>query len=193
MHQDGIIHPKRYFQKTSRIFGVILLAYGAYLIVDGLKEIKLASESSKWPKAEGYIIESRMEQKRGTEWYGWQIKKETFYTAVIFYEYQVGDHSYRGSRIAFGDASFFQKDSPIMPKLRLKSYPSGKQVPVFYRPNKPQMSVLEPGPSQLMWLGPGLGLTLILLAFVTAIALPRNRSLPAETLGSVSRKNLTNR
>lgn len=175
---------------VNHIIVAVTLVIGGSFIFKGLKNIYFAQKSLQWPITEGRIISSGIEQQKRTYVKYTGVKKETAYDAQILYEYEIDGISYSGNRVAYA-GRFFMKDQ-VFAKFEVKQYPTGEKVSVSYHPLKPETSVLKPGLPPLAWIEPAFGVIVILLGAVTAIALPRNRSLPAETLGSVSRKNLTN-
>jgi hypothetical protein len=101
--------------------------------------------SSSWPSVGGIITSSDVrewyeEGAQGPESY---TRGSTQYEADITYIYIVENSKYCSKRI---DTSFRGENRGLNRSYSIsKRYYSGKQVQVYYDPNNPRISVLEPG------------------------------------------------
>lgn len=124
----------------SFFFGA-LAAGGAYAGFAVVKELPLAMASEEWPATSGTVTESKAYLRRKGH-----AKRHR-----LTYSYEIGNRYFDGKRIAFMGSVF--GDSP---QTRVRRYPEGRRVTVYYAPSRPGISVLEPG---VRWTG-----------FLTAVA-----------------------
>ena len=68
-----------------------------------------------------------------------------YYPSVV-YRYSVGQTSYEGERIVFGNR--YKSGLEFTPQDVVETYPKYAQVMVHYCPSDPTRSVLEPGADQ---------------------------------------------
>jgi hypothetical protein len=85
----------------------------------------------------------------------------TYREPVVSYEYKVNGNNYSGDCVSFGSAPTASQQN---------QYKQGSSVSIFYKPNKPSVSVLEPGnPARLL---PGLMVLLALaISFTMAVVM----------------------
>ncbi|MGB4270391.1 MAG: DUF3592 domain-containing protein [Spirochaetota bacterium] len=140
------------FKKHIVLF---FLIFGLVVTLAGIKMINEAKESLSWPHTEGVIVTSHMD-KRYVKGQGYQ------HFANITYEFEVGGEKYRGSQISF-------KNLDIPDEELLRLYPLGKKVKVYYDPDDPSYSLLEPGISIQTYTALFIGIVLLVVAISTAI------------------------
>ncbi len=158
-----------------QLFIALIFVYiGAYIAFGSLKELILGRRSDDWPSVKGTIVKSQVEKdkkkKKSKSWGGRIFKKRKkkssnsekrgTYIPQVDYEYSVNDQAYQNDRVAYMEADAVDWDSAeeIVSRYREES-----TVRVYYSPNKPQRSVLEPGLT--FWRGLG-GVLLFLLGLV---------------------------
>lgn len=115
---------------------------GSYLMILGIKRIRLAHATKTWTKTWGKITQSRMET--GTDSDG-----DPVYKPIIKYTYTVMGQEFQGNQVYFQvmkSITYSGNNLSFTEKMTNK-YPPGKTVEVFYNPRKPQQAVLEPGVS----------------------------------------------
>jgi hypothetical protein len=104
-------------------------------------------------KAEGFVVETRIEEQGGGG--------EFSYKPVVVYQYTVGGASYRGDRLSFGgeptDGSHSEAEGIV------SAFPKGKPVAVQYDPADPARAVLYSGVRQ-EWLRTKVGVGLFFVA-----------------------------
>jgi hypothetical protein len=88
-----------------------------------------AAATSKWPSVPGVMTEMKITESRGSD-------GTTTKTAVVKYAYSVAGKSYEGDRVKV-EIGTSVSDA--------ERYPKGKQMTVFYNPEKAEDSVLEQG------------------------------------------------
>ncbi len=120
---------------SGLVFGLLfaVVGYATYKYITNPMEEE-AKASELWPSVSGEIIISEIES--------YTNHGERLYSADIHYSYMVEGEEYNGAGITNADASTSVQSSV---KKDLKRYPKGKIVDVYYDPDFPEISVLEPG------------------------------------------------
>lgn len=108
---------------------------GILAIFFGVRGLLLAHASESWPSAEATVLRSEVEVFGG----GADTHKRNY--AEVNYEFSVDGKVYTGDRIKFG---YSKTGSRFTAEGLVKRYRKGKKVPVYYMPNDPRQSVLEP-------------------------------------------------
>jgi len=116
---------------AAGISAVILIKFGS--------DILKTQKSRSWPTASGTILDSSMEAHHNRDEDG-DIK--TTYGASIQYKYLVDGQEFQGNRRTFTNV---RTSSVRNTEKILERYPLGSSVDVFYDPDDPSSSVLEPG------------------------------------------------
>lgn len=101
---------------------------GILFIVLGIRNHTLGKQSENWPIAEGGLVSESSSRPK---------KKKRIH---VFYEYQVNAVSYKNSRVNF-------RDDKASKKKISDQYNVGDKLKVYYQPDDPEQSVLEPGAS----------------------------------------------
>ena len=106
------------------IFSFIVFSYFSYT-----NYMYCGVNPKKNPTVEGIIIKSSIEQSRF---------ERRGYSIDVTYEYNVDGHKYLSNRVCCGStANDFSKEI-------IEKYPAGSKVTVYYRADKPYLSVIEP-------------------------------------------------
>lgn len=119
----------------SILFSVVFIIAGWLVykhVTSPLTEEAKASDS--WPSVMGVVISSGINES-----YSDNTK---MYSPDVFYEYSVNDEPFTGSRIKSIDGSTSSYSSVIN---TIQKYQEGKNVSVYYNPEAPGISMLEPG------------------------------------------------
>lgn len=127
-------------QKQGSLF--VLLIFSAIFILGGWlfhKNIigsitEEANVSKSWPNVQGKVTYAEIKRSKsdGT----------TMYSLDLKYVYSVNGQSYSGTPISAIDVS---SSRPTGVKKDLKKYATNTEVQVFYNPEFPSISMLEPG------------------------------------------------
>jgi hypothetical protein len=151
----------------SWIFPLIFVAAGTLLLIFGINGVNRAIASSDWPSVTGTIVTSEVvrEQRRDSDG-----RRTTVYRADIAYEYEVDGARYLGDSVAVGD---FSSSSRARADRITRQYPVDAQVEVFYDPEEPVTSLLEPGVSAKAFAMPGIGAVFLAAGLVMLYFLPR--------------------
>jgi hypothetical protein len=92
-------------------------------------------QSRNFPSVTGTITQSKLESHTTK-------KGQTYYEAVINYQYKVGDQTFHGDKLVFGEY-----ESAHLPNdaTTINSHPVGSEVQVYYNPGNPNEALLYPG------------------------------------------------
>ncbi|MBN1854603.1 MAG: DUF3592 domain-containing protein [Pirellulales bacterium] len=141
------------------VIGIVSTLVGGGLCAWAVIELNQALASRDWPQVPGRILVSKVESSEDSE-------GGKSYSAAISYGYAVDRYRYTGNRISFSD---FASSSYRSAFNIVNRYQKGKEVPVFYNPNHPQRSVLEPGRPQGPLLLLGFSSLLLMVGFFILI------------------------
>ena len=134
---------------------------GFFMVLTGGTSAYEAYSSQFWPTTKGEINTSRVETR--SDAYG-----NRTYRSKIKYAYSVNHLENPGEYFAgerVGIDPFPPSDSRAIAEARLVRYPKGEIVDVYYNPNHPQKSMLEPSFSLSKLIVPGVGLLVLAVAF----------------------------
>ncbi len=129
-------------KKPTGCFLIILIVF-AFIVLIGLigawNNYKNAKESESWPSTNGFVVSSRVKTDLGKS-----DDDEPKYTASITYKYTIEGIEYTSERVAFSSGTFLKKGKA---DSLVRRYPEGKEVKVYYDPEKLHDAVLERGRS----------------------------------------------
>jgi len=114
---------------------IFAIVGGAIFFLFALPPLQYASTSKSWPLVDGIITRSEIDVSRSDG--------NTHYQPDIAYSYIVEGKKYSSSKITVGEPPLDNNVSKAK-KVQVK-YPTGKEVTVWYDPELPGSSVLEPG------------------------------------------------
>ena len=120
----------------------------------GLRVLLVARKSLQWPFVEGVIEESRLSSE------GDDLLPH------IMYSYTVEQQNYRQVLKFSGDITPTQEFA----KSYVDKFPADAQVKVYYNPEHPEISTLEPGPGKGDWLILSIGLSMFLFGLLLLIS-----------------------
>ena len=115
----------------------LLIVMGIGLIASGISSAITNNRSRSWPTTTGKVISSKITRSI-------DIDTGTDYFPRVQYEYQVDNKTYRSKNVSFVGSFGSGKKAA---EDRVKQYPVGQEVTVYYHPNKPKKATLEPGAS----------------------------------------------
>jgi len=132
---------------SSLFFMGIFLVIGAGLTYWGWTILQNARASASWPTADGVITRSGVSHSTDSD-------GGDSYNPEVTYTYTVNNTGYDNNTIKFGENSY---SSSKKADGIAGNYPVGKNVTVYYDPEKPDRSVLEPGVSAGSYIVIGIG------------------------------------
>jgi len=138
-------------------FGGIFLALGGGLSFWGWNILQNAKASSSWPTAEGTVTISEVTRNSSAD-------GGVSYSPEVTYEYTASNQHYESYTIKFGENSYSSRRKA---EGITSGYPVGKEVTVYYDPQDPGRSVLEPGVSGGSYIVLGIGVLFALIGLVT--------------------------
>jgi hypothetical protein len=123
---------------------------------------RYALQTRRWPRVPGQIESASVKafQERKDDGPGWR----THYRPEIVYSYVVEGVRYTGDKASRGVQSSSTMEAPA--RRRAARYAPGSTVPVYYNPENPAESVLNPGSwaPWLVWLIPAIVLAIAIVA-----------------------------
>jgi len=145
----------------SRIFPLPFIIVGALLLYFGAKGLLIAIESVGWPHTNATVVSSSIKSYSSGA-----ARGRTQHQAVIHYEFFVQKSRYSG---------YHQIESPNAgePMSLVERHPKGKQITIYYMPDNPAVSLLEPGLRIETLIQPVGGLIFFVAGILMAIFLPR--------------------
>lgn len=171
------------------MYDIICFAIGILIFIFILRYIIITTRCSKWPVVVGEVIKSQMKpkSKKLAEFAEAVHTPASIYQPDITYTYEIEGNKYTNNKVRPVGRNM-TKDKPIVQRV-LNLYPEGHKVYVFYNPQNPHESLLDPWirftpvaisvPTALIFLGLGfafsefysliqLGIYLISFALYTA-------------------------
>ena len=122
----------------------LLFVYCLIGIYKALSDQINGYNSEFWPSTTGKIISAEVKRVSNPE-------GEDLYKPAVHYKYQVNNKSYQGSRITFKLENPLDhirgRNRPAQEVVR--QYAIGREVTVYYQPNRPKKATLEPGSRSL--------------------------------------------
>ena len=144
-----------------KLLAVSFIVLGLFFSFLGIRDIVRANASIDWPSAPGRVLDISVNSDFSrTGNHG----SSTSYQAEVLYEFSVDGASIRGSRVAYGEFGGSQNRA----RRRENRYPIGKNVTVYYMPNNPKESLLEPGMKWQVWIFLGVGLIFFIIGRLSA-------------------------
>ncbi len=141
------------------VFGLLFMAVGIGVTIWAAVTLRRASASTDWPTTEGKVISSEVESHKGGE-------GGTTYGAEVLYEYSVSRTTHSGNKVSFGD---YSSSNPGHAREIVNKYPADETVTVHYNPERPEVAVLEPGGSSIIYLPLGFGLVCCVVGFFAVV------------------------
>ncbi len=151
---------------SSRVFPLPFILIGLVALYGGGSNLVLAYASKSWASSMGTIRYSAVETRK-------HLGSRTMYFADVTYSFAVDSLAFEGKRVNFGSAGINAVSVPSYAEDVVKAYPPGLDVRVYYDPENPKESVLEPGITFYSLLWPFFGLAFLVAGLMMAIFLPK--------------------
>ena len=120
---------------TLAICGVFMACLGAWSIGGWVFHLRKALRSTEWPQVTGKILASDI--------YEGELDDDE-HTVTTNYEYHVDGVRYVSDRVSFRPR-VKSSNLDIVKQAAVRYRPKGREVSVYYYPENPAFSVLEPG------------------------------------------------
>lgn len=154
-----------YRNPIGQIVGFILLAsftLGLFLVVTIPFEMIQMGRAERWPSRQGLILTSAAKRRVN-------LLMRPYWTADICGIYLDNGVGFCISRIKYGGFRFGEGEAES--RETVAKYRVGKQINVYYAPDDPTTTILEPhGPWFIMAFAWGLGIGLILVPVLVFIS-----------------------
>ncbi|MCJ7567077.1 MAG: DUF3592 domain-containing protein [Anaerolineales bacterium] len=134
---------------------IIAIVISSVLLIKFGLDIMRGLNSRNWPTTEGKITHSGVEAQQSMDDEG-DIK--TTYGASIQYQYNISGQEIEGARRSFTEV---RTNSSRRAEQIMARYPQGSSVTVYYHPDNPNLSILEPGVGWFSYIG-----MIVLLGFL---------------------------
>lgn len=118
------------------LIGLALFAVGIVVFFLRRRSAALQAASVNWPTVEGRVSDAKLHTFRDRD------KRQLNYMARVWHTYEVDGTSYTVEKISWGGQPQARIADPA--KAVLERYPVGSTVKVYYNPQKPKQSVLDP-------------------------------------------------
>lgn len=160
---------RKNFVQKLKVIGVNLAISGTIFFLgyialfSGLDKIDQAKSSTTWPSVPGTIVQSQMlitdDDTDDNE------KKDPLaHATVIIYRYQIDGKWMMGNRVSWNTTH-----TDEIAKQRMRAYPLDKTVQVYYSPDNPSLSILEPGYTKDLLLLPSFGAVCIVISLLCTL------------------------
>lgn len=163
----------------------LILSMGTVTFVIGIQEFIAAKNSTDWPSVNGIVFRSEVEvtEDRRSRSSGTSTSSYS-YQPVVNYQYFVNDTKNTGDTIRYGLVT-----NKHMAEKTVAKYPKKREVVVYYNPDKPKQSVLEPGYSGGLLFMPIMGLIVIGCGLLSVYLIWNYGSSIAESTSAAIGKN----
>jgi hypothetical protein len=158
--------PVKRFVAVRMVPALVVLVSVSFIGL-GVQTTRLARESHGWPSVDGEIVKSDIVEETSSARTG---RGTVTYRPTIRYRYRVGDADYTGERVALGE---YATEDRAAAEGVVRQYPTGRRLPVHYRPRAPDVAVLEVGDHGLPWFYVALGSVFLLAGLMLAWVAPR--------------------
>jgi hypothetical protein len=122
-----------------RWVSVGILIFGVVIALWGVRSVYFALASKNWPTTEGTVVSQEYVTKQEDR--GWRGTRSFYH---VSYTYSVENVAYTSDNVRFGLQILSVFFSAVEEK-HAAHYPTGRKVTVYYHPQRPGVSVLEPG------------------------------------------------
>lgn len=109
---------------------------GSFILLKCLQDYLKGRATHTWPKIQGIVVESRIEEKGSAG--------EFNYKPVVTYEYKVDGTSFKSSNLMIG-GQYLTNGSYFQAEKITGEFPLGRVVDVIYNPANHKDSVLQEG------------------------------------------------
>jgi len=122
------------------VLAALLIVAAAGSTFSLYRQIQNGVESAGWPQVKGVIVSSDIRTRLSNTTRG-STQVDHYYPDVRF-AYSVDGRSYQGRLVSFfSEETAAEADAAAI----VARYPLKTEVQVFYKPNRPDLAVLEPG------------------------------------------------
>lgn len=144
---------------ATALFGLIFTLVGCAFTGIGLNSLYEGWQTESWPSTTGRITAHEIDRSTDSD-------GDTDYTPILRYSYTVAGQRFTGTRIAVMSQTYGTEPAA---QAKLDQYPIESQHSVYYNPDDPAQSVLEPGLTFGSYVFPGVGSLFVPFGVLTSI------------------------
>ena len=137
---------------------VVFLIVGVILSILMLIAISRGKKSRNWPTAEATVISTEVEEKHEYDEDG----ESVYYYPRVHYDYRVGGQVYQGFKYKLLEVSMSKRKAIEF----ISNFMPGDKLTVYYNPEKPTESVMQPGEQKYLYVFLAIGIGTIILSLV---------------------------
>ena len=150
-----------------RLFPLGFLLVGGFILFFGVRDLIRSYQSRKWPTVKGVIVKSCVASQIIKNSDG---DSSTNYFADVQYEYSVNGDVYLGDKVSFGNYGSGESSQAVE---IVADHPLDHSVLVYFMPDHPETSCLQPGMPFQIWFLPLFGSVFFCAGLVMGILLPK--------------------
>ena len=125
-------------QLFALVFILLIIASGFRVIYNQILAARWGKSSENWPTVKGQITRANVQRYGG---------RNAGYHPSIAYSYRLDGTWYEAKRIEFGTPLLIWNSKDNATRL-VSKYPKGSKATIYYHPDKPTLSTLQPGISR---------------------------------------------
>jgi hypothetical protein len=137
---------------------VVFLIVGVILSILMPIAINRGKKSRNWPTTEATVISTEVEEKHKYDEDG----ESVYYYPRVHYDYRVGGQVYQGFKYKLLEASMSKRKAIEF----ISNFIPGDKLTVYYDPEKPTESVMQPGEQKYLYVFLVIGIGVIVLSLV---------------------------
>jgi len=118
------------------LFGLVFCAVPLRILWAVFRADRKSKDMQQWPSTVGTITESAV----SGDFQSFGGKSMWIEEPHLSYSYRVGGNEYTGHNISIAEMDSASKQDA---QAKIEPYPVGKQVPIYYDPNDPEVAYLE--------------------------------------------------
>jgi len=142
---------------------IIIGVVGILLSVFTFGSIRKGKKSMSWPSVGAVVNSSEVEVRRE---YDPEDGESVYYYPRINYTYSVDGQNFKGNKYKIMEASMSRRKARTV----VAGFSPGDQITVFYDPEKPEESVMQPGEQKYLYIFFVLGIGLAVFSVIKYFA-----------------------
>lgn len=154
------------------LFPLVFLAVGTFLLLHAGPRLIESLAARSWPQADGRVVGAELvgaERVEAGQDGGQRAERDRSYDVRIRYSFEAAGRSWQGER-----DGIWRDPRPLQPaRERLAAFPEGSAVRVWYHPEDPRRSLLDPRVGGGTWTMVVVSVPLMALGVVMSVGFVR--------------------